>query len=593
MAFQVSPGVNVSEIDLTTSIPAVSVSTGAIAGAFNWGPVEKVTLVTSEVDLVSKFGKPDANTFGTFFTAANFLAYSNDLRVVRQLGSGAKNAVATSANPTAIKNYDEFVNNTSTNETYYNSSGAWVARYPGALGNSLKVFVFNGQNWAAATALNDGSDTDAAASAFEFAPATSPYVLSVTGLSQSAAAANDEIHIAVMDSKGYITGVANTILEKYQSVSVIKDAKTPDGSSNYYKDVILRNSKWVYSTGTPASTTTGWGSLVNQITWTSAGSIYEEGSANTKLLSAGLDGTSLLANTEAAFDVLANPETVDISLVMAGDAAGNTTTASYASLVDYVLTLADTRKDCVAFVSPMLANVTVSSSQEDSVVNFLNSGSGRYTTSYGVFDSGWKYQYDKYNDVYRWVPLNGDVAGLCARTDNVRDPWWSPAGLQRGTVKNVVKLAFNPNKTQRDVLYKAGVNPVVSFPGEGTILFGDKTFQNRPSAFDRINVRRLFIVLEKAIARAARSSLFEFNDTFTRAQFVNLVEPFLRTVKARRGIYDYKVVCDATNNTPEIIDSNQFVGDIYIKPARSINFIQLNFVAVRTGVSFNEVVGKF
>lgn len=593
MAFQVSPGVNVSEIDLTTSIPAVSVSTGAIAGAFNWGPVEQVTLVTSEVDLVSKFGKPDANTFGTFFTAANFLSYSNDLRVVRQLGNGAKNAVATSANPTAIKNYDEFVNNTSTNETYYNSSGAWVARYPGALGNSLKVFVFNGQNWAAAASLNDGSDTDAAASAFEFAPATSPYVLSVTGLTQAAATANDEVHIAVMDSKGYITGVANTILEKYQSVSVIKDAKTPDGSSNYYKDVILRNSKWVYSTGTPASTTTGWGSLVNQITWTSAGSIYEEASANTKLLSAGLDGTSLLANTEAAFDVLANPETVDISLVMAGDAAGNTTTASYASLVDYVLALADTRKDCVAFVSPMLANVTVSSSQETSVVNFLNSGSGRYTTSYGVFDSGWKYQYDKYNDVYRWVPLNGDVAGLCARTDNVRDPWWSPAGLQRGTVKNVVKLAFNPNKAQRDVLYKAGVNPIVSFPGEGTILFGDKTFQNRPSAFDRINVRRLFIVLEKAIARAARSSLFEFNDTFTRAQFVNLVEPFLRTVKARRGIYDYKVVCDATNNTPEIIDSNQFVGDIYIKPARSINFIQLNFVAVRTGVSFNEVVGKF
>jgi len=215
------------------------------------------------------------------------------------------------------------------------------------------------------------------------------------------------------------------------------------------------------------------------------------------------------------------------------------------------------------------------------------------SSSYAVMDSGWKYMYDKYNDVYRWVPLNGDVAGLCARTDTERDPWFSPAGLTRGQIKNVIKLAYNPNKAQRDTLYKAGINPVVSFTGEGTLLYGDKTLLGRPSAFDRINVRRLFIVLEKSISKAARSALFEFNDEFTRAQFVNLVEPFLRTVQGRRGIYDYRVVCDESNNTPEVIDRNEFVGDIYVKPAKSINFIQLNFVAVRTGVAFEEIVGKF
>ena len=215
------------------------------------------------------------------------------------------------------------------------------------------------------------------------------------------------------------------------------------------------------------------------------------------------------------------------------------------------------------------------------------------STSYAVMDSGYKYMYDRYNDLYRWIPLNGDVAGLCVRTDNTNDPWWSPAGLNRGQIKNLVKLAYNPRKADRDTLYKAGINPVVTFPGQGTILFGDKTLLNKPSAFDRINVRRLFIVLEKAIATASKFTLFEFNDAFTRAQFKSLVVPYLREVQGRRGITDFLVVCDDTNNTPDIIDRNEFVGDIYIKPARSINFIQLNFVAVRTGVAFSEVVGQF
>jgi phage tail sheath protein FI len=257
-----------------------------------------------------------------------------------------------------------------------------------------------------------------------------------------------------------------------------------------------------------------------------------------------------------------------------------------------VITIADTRKDCVGFISPSFANSVTSTNKVTDIVSFRNSTT-LLDTSYGVMDSGWKYQYDKYNDVYRWVPLNPDIAGLCVRTDTTRDPWFSPAGLQRGQILNLVKLSYNPPQSERDSLYKAGVNPVVSFPGEGTVLFGDKTMQGFASAFDRINVRRLFIVLEKAISRAARTSLFEFNDEFTRAQFVALVDPFLRDVQGRRGIYDFRVVCDETNNTPQVIDSNQFVGDIYIKPARSVNFIQLNFVAVRTGVAFDEIVGRF
>ena len=215
------------------------------------------------------------------------------------------------------------------------------------------------------------------------------------------------------------------------------------------------------------------------------------------------------------------------------------------------------------------------------------------SSSYATLDSGWKYQFDKYNDLYRFVPLNGDVAGLMVRTDNTRDPWWSPAGFNRGNVKNVVKLPYNPLKAQRDQLYKKGINPIVTFPGQGTVMFGDKTLLAKPSAFDRINVRRLFIVLEKAISTASKFTLFEFNDDFTRAQFRNMVEPFLRDVQGRRGIFDFRVVCDESNNTGEVIDRNEFIGDIYIKPARSINFIQLNFVAVRTGVEFEEVVGQF
>jgi phage tail sheath protein FI len=395
------------------------------------------------------------------------------------------------------------------------------------------------------------------------------------------------MHIVVVDEDGLFTGTRGTILERFPFVSKAIDAKNDDGSSNYYKEVLYKNSQYVYAASTIANndiyqanvnlggtTTTNWGATL------AANVVYGSGNNYTVSFVNGADGVVVDANLTSAYSYFADPEKVDVSLVMSGTA--NTPT------MKSIISTVESRKDCVALISPTLAVSDSAASIKTWRETTLNE-----TSSYAICDSGWKYMYDKYADKYRWVPLNGDIAGLCARTDNQRDPWFSPAGYQRGVIKNVIKLKFNPNKTDRDTLYKTGVNPVVSFPGEGTVLFGDKTLLARTSAFDRINVRRLFVVLEKAISRASKASLFEFNDEFTRAQFVSLVEPFLRTVQGRRGIYDYRVVCDETNNTPDIIDRQEFVGDIYIKPARSINFIQLNFVAVRTGVTFDEVVGKF
>jgi phage tail sheath protein FI len=344
---------------------------------------------------------------------------------------------------------------------------------------------------------------------------------------------------------------------------------------------LFNNSKYIYAVDPVAygNTSSTWGSTL-------AGKQFATlETTQTVTLSNGADCALSDGNLISAYDQFANAETIDISLVLTG-------AASIAVQQDVIDIIAEGRKDCVAFISPpSSAVISQAGIESDNISTWLTSLSR--SSSYVMADSGWKYMFDKYNNTYRWVPLNGDIAGLCVNTDNVRDPWFSPAGLNRGNLKNVVKLAWNPNKSFRDAIYSKGVNPVVSLAGNGTVLYGDKTLQAKPSAFDRINVRRLFIVLEKAIAQAAKYSLFEFNDDFTRAQFVSLVAPFLRDVQGRRGIYDFRVVCDTTNNTPEVIDGNRFVGDIYIKPARSINFIQLNFVAVRTGVDFTEVVGKF
>jgi phage tail sheath protein FI len=577
MGFQLSPGVNVSEIDLTTVIPSVSTTAGAIVGEFVWGPVNKRILVDSEITLVNRFGEPNSNTFVSFLSAANFLAYGNNLRVVRvvddTLGDSANNATSVGTG-VLIQNEDDYENNWTANTTV--NFGSFYARYPGALGNNLDVVAC-----ANTAAFSDWTYTNAnaveinLAGFFDTAPGTSIYAASVGG-------SNDELHIAVIDRTGKISGEVGTVLETFAHVSKASDAKNDDGSPNYYVTKIFNNSQYIYIA---AHWDSGWGV-------SAVGTNFGTTTPNKEdTLGGGLDGNSgsLIADEyTAGWDLFASAEEVDVSLLIGGNASQVS-----AALQNYIADIATTRKDSVAFLSPTRALVVDNPvNTADELVTYRNS-TLTINSSYAFMDSGWKYQFDKYNNVYRYVPLNADTAGLCVYTDNVRDPWWSPAGFNRGIIKNVVKLAWNPTKTDRDTIYPAGINPVVAFPGQGVVLFGDKTLQSKPSAFDRINVRRLFIVLEKAIAVAAKFSLFEFNDEFTRASFVSLVEPFLRDVKGRRGIYDYRVVCDTTNNTPEVIDRNEFIGDIYIKPARSINFIQLNFIAVRTGVEFSEIVGKF
>lgn len=575
MPFPVSPGVNVSEIDLTTSIPAIAVSTGAFAGQFNWGPVNYVTPISSEVQLVSVFSEPDNNTAESFFTAANFLSYASDLRVVRAQGTGMLNA---SGGPAGIEvdNPDAYFNG------LYNqnlSSNNFIARYPGALGNSLEVVVFANTAAFKATAANTLDPMYNFSTLFSWAPNTTPYVTQVS----SGSVQGDELHIAVVDRLGQFSGQANTVLEVYQGLSRLSDALDPYGNNNFYKEVLFKKSKYVYAVGTPCSNTVGWGNTTMSVLGQGTAAFGTDPSANVSVFTHGNNGTVASANVLIALDLFADPDNIDISLLMTG--TSNTVVQNYA-----IQDIAAVRKDVVAFASAPLVADQDTLDPADAVTAWAANVA---YNSYAVLDSGYKYQYDKYNDKFRYVPLNGDIAGLCARTDSVKAPWWSPAGLQRGVINNVVKLAYNPNKSDRDILYPAGVNPVVSLPGQGTLLYGDKTHLNYSSAFDRINVRRLFIAIEKQISLASRASLFEFNDTFTRAQFVSLITPYLRTVQGQRGITAFKVVCDTTNNTPAIIDADQFVGDIYIQPARSINYIQLNFVAVATGVSFNEVVGQF
>jgi len=568
MAFQISPGVNVSEVDLTTVVPSILTTAGAFAGTFSWGPAKKIIQVDNEIALSQTFGKPDSNSAISFFTAASFLAYGNNLSVVRAVNGNANNATSNSSFQSVSPSFQ--VPNEEVFEYYYlsnnnsNQYGSYIARYPGSIGNSLTIEVCANTSLFTSWAYK---------SYFTSAPGTSDFASAVGG-------SNDEMHVVVVDTKGLFSGSQGTVLETYPFVSKASDASV-NGSSNYYKQVIFNNSNYVYAIDPPSYSTTvaTWGTPA-------ANTTYANLTTNQTLtLVNGSYVTPTNGDFQTAYDYFANKELTNISLVITGNA--NTVVQQY--VIDNVVT---SRKDCVAFISPPLAAIDTSGSATVTGIQSWLTSLAR-STSYAVADSGWKYQYDKYNNTYRYVPLNGDIAGLCVNTDTIRDPWFSPAGLNRGQIKNAIKLAWNPNKTQRDTLYAAGVNPVVSFPGQGIVLYGDKTLQSKPSAFDRINVRRLFIVLEKTISTAAQYSLFEFNDEFTRAQFVALVTPFLRDVQGRRGIYDFKVVCDTTNNTPQVIDSNQFVGDIYIKPARSINFIQLNFVAVGTGVDFAEVVGQF
>ena len=640
MAFQVSPGVLVQERDLTNVIPAVATTIGAVAGQFNQGPMDEVTSISSEKELVETFGKPDSTNFEFWFSAASFLQYSSSLRVVRAANTSSVNSCV-SGTALRIKNTDHYQNGDGTTGPYNDGSanvGEWAARTAGAWGNNLKVSVcpsataYEAVNKTttndASTAVGDttivltsGTDflvgdivnfgesggheyrvTGVSTNTLTFvrhpsgtgglhtavangsqvrrrwqyydlvdkAPATSTYASNRSGV-------NDEMHIVVVDEDGGITGTAGEVLEVYDSVSKGSDAKTAQGDTNYYVDVLYNQSEYIYWMD-HVSTGSNWGSAVAGITFTALSAPF------TRSLVSGADGSAVsTAELKTAYEKYNDADTVDVNLIIAGK--GN------ATHIDNLITIAENRKDAIVFVSPERAdvvNVTNSTTQTTNVKGFFDS---IRSSSYAVFDSGYKYTYDKYNDVFRYVPLNGDIAGLAARTDLIADSWFSPAGFNRGVIRGAVKLSYNPTQGQRDELYRARVNPVVTLPGQGTLLFGDKTGLSTPSAFDRINVRRLFITLEKAISTASKFQLFEFNDEFTRAQFRNIVEPFLRDVQGRRGVTDFRVVCDSSNNTANVIDSNEFRADIFVKPNRSINFIQLQFVATRSGAAFEEVVG--
>ena len=641
MAFQVSPGVLVQERDLTRIIPAVSTSIGAVAGEFRKGPLDEIVSISSENDLVDTFGKPDSNNFEAFFSAANFLQYSNSLRVVRAAQTNLVNATSTGCG-LQIKNTTHYQDN------YADGSGVvgtFAARTAGAHGNTLLVSTCpsaTAYEEEGATTVNDGStavgdttitvtdgtqlnvgdiisfSTTAATNDYDdghqyritniathdltivqkdsgsggllttitnganvrrrwryydsvgAGPGTSTFVSDRSG-------SGDEIHVVVVDEDGDVTGVPGSVLETYEKLSKAADAKTPQGDSNYYPDVLYAKSQHVYWMDHNTSGT-NWGSNASGTTFTAVDTPTLES------LSGGADGSSVTTGQKkTAYEKFQDAETVDVGLIIAGSGDG--------AHLDNLITIAEIRKDAVVFASPERAdvvNVSNSETQKDNVLDFYAS---RSSSSYCVFDSGYKYMYDKYSDVYRFVPLNGDIAGLAARTDLVADSWFSPAGFNRGVIRGAVKLAFNPSKSQRDELYMKRVNPVCTFPGQGTVLFGDKTALSSPSAFDRINVRRLFITLEKAISTASKFQLFEFNDEFTRANFRAIVEPFLREVQGRRGITDFLVVCDNTNNTGDVVDRNEFVAEIFVKPNRSVNFIKLQFVATRTGVAFEEVAG--
>ena len=634
MAFQVSPGVLVQEKDLTNVIPAVATSIGAIAGDFTKGPTDEIVSISSEKDLVETFGKPTATNFEHFFSASSFLQYGNSLRVVRTSGTGLLNATE-SGSGLLINNTTHYQDNYADGSA---SNGLWGARTAGSWGNNLKIsscpsatvyeetaktainqadcavgdttvtidsasglsvgdivnFAESGGYEYRITAINSlvltivrhpsgvgGLHTAVADNAavrrrwqyydlVSAAPGTSPYTTDRGG-------SNDEIHVVVVDETGDITGKAGDVLEVYDSVSKASDAKTPQGDDNYYPNVIFNKSKYVYWLD-HNSGGTNWGVGGTGTTFTAVTAV-----SNVSLASGNNGTAGTTAQLKTAYEKYTDAETVDVNLIIAGK--GN------ATHIDNLVTIAENRKDCVVFASPErsdVVNIANSETQTNNVKGFFDAIT---SSSYLVFDSGYKYTYDKYNDVFRFVPLNGDIAGLAARTDLIADSWFSPAGFSRGVIRGAVKLAYNPTKTQRDTLYRARVNPVTTFPGQGTVLFGDKTALSAPSAFDRINVRRLFITLEKAISTASKFQLFEFNDEFTRAQFRNLVEPFLRDVQGRRGITDFLVVCDETNNTGDVIDRNEFRADIFVKPTRSINFITLQFIATRTGVAFEEVIG--
>jgi len=613
MAIALSPGVTVNEKDLTNIVPQISSSACGFAGVFEWGPILDPLTISSENELVERYGKPNNSNFNSFFTAANFLSYSNNMLLTRIDTKGAKNASFSQLSPVTSGSFVvgvtyEIVTNATTDFTLVGASsnevgtvfvatntgtgngsdtarpvfkiknaqhyldvfsngdngvGPIAAKFAGELGNSLKVCMADSATYSTWAYKNQ----------FTSAPGTSAW-----SVSNGNTTSHDELHILVIDEDGAWSGVPGTILEKYPFVSKASGAKTENGTNNYYKDVLNSRSLYVWWTDHPTGATNWGSSLTNTIVYTALSSdvyVSLSGGAN--------DFAADIGDYQDAYAMFGDDDQYQLAFLAVGKASP--------VLAEYVIGIAESRKDVVVFVSPEDAVsgeplIGSSSTIANKIIAYRDE---LPSTSFAFMDTGYKYQYDRYNDKYRWVPLNGDIAGLAARTDTTNDPWFSPGGFNRGQIKNTIKLAFNPNKTQRDLIYPKGINPVVSFPGQGVVLYGDKTLLSKPSAFDRIGVRRLFIILEKSISESAKYQLFEFNDTFTRSLFKNMIEPFLRDVQGRRGITDFQVVCDSTNNTSAVIERNEFVADIYIKPNYSINYITLNFVATRQSVSFSTL----
>lgn len=661
MAFQVSPGIEIKEIDLSNVVPAVSSTIGAFAGVFQWGPVDEVKTVSSGLELVEEFYQPANTDAGSedFYTADSFLRYGSALKVVRMATSGLFSANDAGAAASLLKNEDDY------EENYRDGSlngtvGKYIAKYAGALGNSLKVSVCassnayfhsgvdlvndaNADSGDTTVTVDDGTKfvvrdvikfsghatkyriTGISSNDLTIASLNTPTSGGLTsavaddesidrfwefhdlfdkapGTSASASlvgASNDEIHLVVVDEDGLFTGTQHTVLETFGFLSLASDGKNAQGQSNYYRNVLERESEYVYWSGhdveivTPATDD-------RTLEESKTTAFLRPDKVKNSSLSGGANGRSKVAGDfESAMDkFFADSETESLDFIIVGSTRTDDGTgtdqdlvADHNTIVNKAIQIAELRKDCLVVASPRKTSIVHQTSESTQLTNVKADYNSVTSSSYAVLDSGWVYQYDRYNDKFVWVPGNGHTAGLMARSDLLQDPWYSPAGFSRGQYLGITKLAFNPKKATRDELYRARINPIVTFPGQGTVLFGDKTALTVPSAFDRINVRRLFIVLERAVALAAKAQLFEFNDAFTRAQFRSAVEPFLRDVKNRRGLVDFSVVCDETNNTDSVIDRNEFVCSIFIKPAKSINFITLNFVASRSGVEFEELYG--
>ena len=633
MAELLSPGVNFQETDLTTGTTATSTSIGAFAGNFTWGPTNEIVQVSNESEVVFNFQKPTNATYASFYSAANFLSYANNLQLVRAATTGQLNAVATGA-AINIGNRDVYETSYATGEA---AVGVAAAKYPGALGNSLKVSMADAATFskvltgtiAVATASNvltgTGTQfiTELAVGSFVSlvvgtvttnyqvtaivsdtdATVTTNYAAIGTGLTGTATweyaslfsgtpvdsnqalavgATGDGMHMVVVDVAGKFSGSAGTVLEKFSNVSKASNALSFDGSSGYYKTV-LNNSSYVWWMDHPASLeVVGAGSAFGSAV--AVGAYVNLVKPITRTLTGGVDGAVATdGELMLAFDLFKNKEFVDVGLIFTGQVSTDVSRYVIQNIAQY-------RQDAVAFVSPNNAGAPIIGSTPASyaaVVDWYNTLN--VDCSYGFADTGFKYQYDKYNDVYRWIPLNADMAGLCAYTDEVAATWYSPAGMNRGQVKNVTRLAYNPDKTDRDGLFSRNINPVVAFPGEGTMLWGDKTTLRRPSAFDVIGIRRLFITLEKTLVAASKGFLFEQNTPLTRKLFQAMITPMLRDIQGRQGITDFYIDMGPLVNTPDTIDAGELRTNIFIKPVHSIRFINLNFIATRSGATFSEI----